>query len=187
MMSCVCKPPPPLYLRLSNFSCTLRFSQPHRLPRFPLAFIGILCSARGTSRLRSNSDLNNQTETVGIQLYRDNDGLLTETVKQSRGGWGASGDWSEIEGAWVLRPKTSKVTSIVHFVGGIFVGAAPQLTYRLFLKRLADRGILFIATPFASGFDHFLIADELQFKFERWKISLLLALGIHWDLWFIFS
>lgn len=24
-----------------------------------------------------------------------------------------------------------------------------------------------IATPFASGFDHFLIADEVQFKFDR--------------------
>ncbi|KAK4395715.1 hypothetical protein Sango_1725800 [Sesamum angolense] len=80
---------------------------------------------------------------------------------------GGSGDWSEIEGAWVLRPRNSNLTSIVHFVGGIFVGAAPQLTYRLFLERLADKGILVIATPYASGFDHFLIADEVQFKFER--------------------
>jgi len=29
------------------------------------------------------------------------------------------------------------------------------------------RGILIIATPYASGFDHFLIADEVQFKFDR--------------------
>nr|CAD1827433.1 unnamed protein product [Ananas comosus var. bracteatus] len=28
-------------------------------------------------------------------------------------------------------------------------------------------GALVIATPFASGFDHFLIADEVQFKFDR--------------------
>ncbi|KAL2226513.1 uncharacterized protein LOC105160133 isoform X2 [Sesamum indicum] len=90
-----------------------------------------------------------------------------ETVKQNQDGWGGSGDWSEIEGAWVLRPRNSKLTSIVHFIGGIFVGAAPQLTYRLFLERLANKGILVIATPYASGFDHFLIADEVQFKFER--------------------
>ncbi|KAI3467857.1 hypothetical protein Pfo_024520 [Paulownia fortunei] len=123
--------------------------------------IGIYCSSDGGGNPSS------QTETTGIQLYRDIERILTETVKQSQDGWGGSGDWSEIEGAWVLRPKNSKLTSIVHFVGGIFVGAAPQLTYRLFLERLADKGILVIATPYASGFDHFLIADEVQFKFER--------------------
>lgn len=30
-----------------------------------------------------------------------------------------------------------------------------------------NRGILVIATPYASGFDHFFIADEAQFKFDR--------------------
>ncbi|CAA0839045.1 Protein of unknown function (DUF1350 [Striga hermonthica] len=92
--------------------------------------------------------------------------ILTETAKQSQDGTD-SGNWSEIEGAWVLKPRSSKLMAVVHFVGGIFVGAAPQLTYRLFLERLADKGILVIATPYASGFDHFLIADEAQFKFER--------------------
>lgn len=29
------------------------------------------------------------------------------------------------------------------------------------------RGILVIATPYASGFDHLFIADEVQFKFDR--------------------
>ncbi|KAL2507197.1 hypothetical protein Fot_30844 [Forsythia ovata] len=118
------------------------------------------------------NNTNNQPETTGIQLYRDIERVLTETVNQFQDGGGKSGDWSEIEGAWVLRPSNSKLRSIVHFVGGIFVGAAPQLTYRLFLERLADRGILVIATPYASGFDHFLIADEVQFKFERCLRSL---------------
>jgi hypothetical protein len=30
-----------------------------------------------------------------------------------------------------------------------------------------SRGALVIATPYASGFDHFFIADEVQFKFDR--------------------
>nr|CAD1827462.1 unnamed protein product [Ananas comosus var. bracteatus] len=76
-------------------------------------------------------------------------------------------NWSDIEGAWVLKPKTARPTCVVHFIGGIFVGAAPQLTYRFFLERLSEKGALVIATPFASGFDHFLIADEVQFKFDR--------------------
>ncbi|OMP10850.1 hypothetical protein COLO4_04222 [Corchorus olitorius] len=70
-------------------------------------------------------------------------------------------------GAWVLKPKRSEPKSVVHFIGGIFVGAAPQLTYRLFLERLSEKGILVIATPYASGFDYFYIADEVQLKFDR--------------------
>ncbi|RRT75616.1 hypothetical protein B296_00031043, partial [Ensete ventricosum] len=65
--------------------------------------------------------------------------LITETARQSQDAWGGSGDWSEIEGAWVLKPKSGSPKAVVHFVGGIFVGAAPQLTYRLFLERLSKR------------------------------------------------
>ncbi|CAN6275576.1 unnamed protein product [Urochloa humidicola] len=102
-----------------------------------------------------------------IQLYSQIERVITEAARQSREGWGSTGDWTEVEGAWVLRPKSSDPSFIVHFVGGIFVGAAPQITYRFFLERLADRGALVIATPYASGFDHFFIADEVQFKFDR--------------------
>lgn len=38
---------------------------------------------------------------------------------------------------------------------------------RLITRVLITRGVLIIATPYASGFDHFLIADEVQFKFDR--------------------
>lgn len=43
------------------------------------------------------------------------------------------------QGAWVLKPRNSQPRSVVHFIGGIFVGAAPQLTYRLFLERLSEK------------------------------------------------
>lgn len=102
-----------------------------------------------------------------IQLYNQIERLLTETARQSQDSWGGSNDWSEVEGAWILKPKGSRPKSIVHFIGGVFVGAAPQLTYRLFLERLAEKGILVIATPYASGFDYFFTADEVQFKFDR--------------------
>ncbi|XP_042057837.1 uncharacterized protein LOC121802276 isoform X1 [Salvia splendens] len=154
--------PPSADSRPSVRLCSLLFA--HTLPPSTRR-IRIYCSSDGGGG-------QNQPETTGIQLYRDIERVLTETVKQSQAGWGSSGDWSEIEGAWVLRPRNTKITSIVHFIGGIFVGAAPQLTYRLFLERLADKGTLVIATPYASGFDHFLIADEAQFKFERCMRSL---------------
>ncbi|XP_071693010.1 uncharacterized protein [Rutidosis leptorrhynchoides] len=120
----------------------------------------------------NSSQDNNRPERTGIQLYGEIERLLTETVRQSQGGWSSSTDWQEVEGAWVLRPKNSKPMAVVHFVGGIFVGAAPQLTYRLFLERLSEKGILVIATPYASGFDYFFIADEVQFKFDRCLRSL---------------
>nr|GMD59269.1 Mitochondrial translation factor like [Ipomoea batatas] len=136
----------------------------------------------------NDNSISNQPERSGIQLYRDIERLLTDTVKQSQDAWGTSKDWKEVEGAWVLGPINTKPRLIVHFVGGIFVGAAPQLTYRLFLERLVEKDILVIATPYASGFDHFFIADEVQFKFDRfldfsrkqYKIFLFLALATRW-------
>ncbi|XP_078156320.1 gut esterase (DUF1350) [Carex rostrata] len=116
---------------------------------------------------KPGTDASTSTDSTSIQVYSQIEKIITETARQSQGGWASSGDWSEIEGAWVLRSKSSEPTSVVHFIGGIFVGAAPQLTYRYFLERLADKGALVIATPYASGFDHFSIADEAQFKFDR--------------------
>ncbi|KAJ4814829.1 Gut esterase (DUF1350) [Rhynchospora pubera] len=121
---------------------------------------------------RPGSDASTSTDSTSIQLYSQIERIITETARQSQGGWASSGDWTEVEGAWVLRSKYSEPTSVVHFVGGVFVGAAPQLTYRFFLERLADKGALVIATPFASGFDYFSIADEVQFKFDRCLRSL---------------
>ena len=51
-------------------------------------------------------------------------------------------DWTEVEGNWLLRPLQGSATAVVHFLGGAFVGAAPQLTYRLLLESLAARGIM---------------------------------------------
>ncbi|KAI6686786.1 hypothetical protein NL676_032699 [Syzygium grande] len=126
------------------------------------------------SRVRCSYDDGNRgppqqppSQSTGIRLYSEIERVLTETVRQSQNAWGITGDWSQIEGAWVLKPRDSKPNAVVHFIGGIFVGAAPQLAYRLFLERLAEKGILVIATPYASGFDHFFIADEVQFKFDR--------------------
>ncbi len=60
---------------------------------------------------------------------------------------GLRGDWTEVEGNWILRPLQGAATAVVHFLGGAFVGAAPQLTYRLLLESLAARGVM-VSTPF---------------------------------------
>ncbi|XP_068326071.1 uncharacterized protein [Pyrus communis] len=120
-----------------------------------------------TTRRQSQAPSPQGPQPTGIQLYSEIERLLTETVRQAQGRWDGTGDWTQVEGAWVLKPRNSEPKAVVHFIGGIFVGAAPQLTYRLFLERLSEKGILVIATPYASGFDHFFIADETQFKFDR--------------------
>ncbi|KAK9800800.1 hypothetical protein WJX73_006739 [Symbiochloris irregularis] len=81
---------------------------------------------------------------------------------------GGRNDWQQVGGAWVLRPKSgAKPRGVIHFVGGAFVGAAPQLSYRLLLELLAGHDFAIIATPFPTGFNHLDIADEAHFGFER--------------------
>ncbi len=73
-------------------------------------------------------------------------------------------DWKEIAGNWVLIPQHPK--GIVHFLGGAFVAAAPQVTYRWLLEQLADRGYAVIATPFVNTLDHAVIAQSVLQSFE---------------------
>ncbi|KAJ8420271.1 hypothetical protein Cgig2_030272 [Carnegiea gigantea] len=194
-------------------------------------WVGPLRTGRGAHLpvcRNSDSPARSNSQSSGIHVYSEVERLVTEIVKQSQDAWRGAYNWSEVEalrdsreemheagndflctnqrvvlGAWVLGPRHSSPWSAVHFIGGIFVGAAPQLAYRLFLERLCEKGILVIATPYASGFDHFLIADEVQYKFDRClramqetvslgfshvslriishRNSLFLASGIHWD------
>jgi hypothetical protein len=50
------------------------------------------------------------------------------------------------------------------FLGGAFVGAAPEISYKLFLEALAARSVLIVAVPYATSFDHQRLADEIQYK-----------------------
>ncbi|CAL0313216.1 unnamed protein product [Lupinus luteus] len=160
----------------TSYSCSPSFynftpkpnSSSHLLFISPPPIRRRFASSHTTIISSNNSNSNNITPSNNsIQLYSQIERLLTDSVRQSQGAWWGSGDWTEVEGAWILKPKNTKPEFVVHFIGGIFVGAAPQLTYRLFLERLSEKGALIIATPYASGFDHFLIADEAQFKFDR--------------------
>ena len=74
-------------------------------------------------------------------------------------------DWQEVSGNWVLVPD--RPIAIIHFLGGAFVAAAPQLTYRRLLEFLGDQGYLIIATPFVNTFDHAEIAKSVLMSFEK--------------------
>ncbi len=79
-------------------------------------------------------------------------------------------DWQEILGSWVLIPK--QPIAIVHFLGGAFVAAAPNLTYRWLLEQLAKEGYGIITTPFISTLNHQAIALFALNRFEEVKSRL---------------
>lgn len=73
-------------------------------------------------------------------------------------------DWQELSGSWVLIPP--RPTGVVHFLGGAFIAAAPQVTYRWLLEQLGRQGYAVIATPFINTLDHVAIAREVLNRFE---------------------
>ena len=88
-------------------------------------------------------------------------------------------NWQEISGNWVLIPP--QPIGIVHFLGGAFVGATPNLTYAWLLEELGKEGYAIIATPFLNTLDHLAIARYVTNRFEdlliRLQQSNLLAKG----------
>jgi len=73
--------------------------------------------------------------------------------------------WQTIAGSNVLVPYRPQ--GVVHFLGGAFVATAPQVTYKLLLEHLADRGFAIVATPFLNTFDHGEIAKTTLNSFEQ--------------------
>jgi hypothetical protein len=69
-------------------------------------------------------------------------------------------EWQEVYGNWVLVPP--RPLAIAHFLGGAFVAAAPQVTYRALLEFLASQGFAVVATPFVNTFDHAAIAQRVM-------------------------
>ena len=47
--------------------------------------------------------------------------------------------WRQLGDSWVLWPSQPK--AIVEFLGGSYLAATPQLSYRRLLERLAARGL----------------------------------------------
>ncbi len=81
--------------------------------------------------------------------------------------------WQSIGSNWVLAPQRPK--GVVHFLGGAFLAAAPQISYSRLLENLAASGYVIVATPFLNtSFDHRQIATEVYEEFETAKEELRL-------------
>lgn len=60
----------------------------------------------------------------------------------------------QVGGCWVTGPSAGRPKATVHFLGGAFAGASPQLIYPLLLQTLAKAGYTVISTPYAVTFKH---------------------------------
>ena len=97
------------------------------------------------------------------EVFQNVERVIIENIR-GRG----SRRWTEVEGAFVMYPpERVPALGVVHFVGGAFVGAAPHFAYGTFLEALASKGLVVVATPYTTSFDHLRIADECHFLFDR--------------------
>lgn len=91
----------------------------------------------------------------------------------SEGATAARLQWEDVGGNAVLRPPPGvPVRSVVHFLGGAFVGAAPHVTYRYLLNGLAQQGYLVVTTPYRLAFDYLEVCDSILECFERAAVPL---------------
>lgn len=69
------------------------------------------------------------------------------------------------------------IRALIHFLGGAIVGAAPDISYRYILEKLAEKGFLIVATPYTLSFDHIQTCDDVISRFERIAPSLAQQYG----------
>ncbi len=82
-------------------------------------------------------------------------------------------EWQQVENNFVLAPSQPK--GVIHFLGGAFFAAAPQISYSRMLETLAGEGYVIVATPFVnSTFDHRQIAIDVHKSFKRTRSKLFL-------------
>jgi len=89
------------------------------------------------------------------------------------------GNWEEMKGNFILRPSVDQgpPRALLHFLGGAIVGAAPHVSYRYMLERLAAEGYLIVATPYDLSFDHLTTCDMVLSRFETIAGSLAQTYG----------
>lgn len=61
--------------------------------------------------------------------------------------------WRQQGELWTLEP-TGRPLGLIEFIGGSYLAATPQLSYRRFLEALAARGWRIHAWSYVPGFDH---------------------------------
>jgi len=70
--------------------------------------------------------------------------------------------WRQRDSLWILEPPAPR--GVIQFIGGSYLAATPQLSYRRLLETLERRGMAIQAWSYVPGFDHQAQANE------AWKL-----------------
>jgi hypothetical protein len=92
---------------------------------------------------------------------------------------GKAEDWRQQGSLWLLQPTTPSERGLIEFIGGSYLAATPQLSYRRLLEALASRGWRVHAWSYVPGFDHQSQANEAWKTFRRIREQLGLVASGH--------
>jgi len=132
----------------------------------------------------NNSDDVSTSHTVSnIPPPSDAEDTSSTSTSTSTPNMAGIGQWEEMHGNYILRPPsnininnmssttttstTTQPRALLHFLGGALVGAAPDLSYRYLLEKLASQNFLIVATPYRLSFDYIRTCDDIIGRFER--------------------
>ena len=73
--------------------------------------------------------------------------------------------WRQQGSIWQLRPRQPK--GLIEFIGGSYLAATPQVSYRRILEDLCDAGLAIHAWAYVPGFDHQSQAKEAWMAFRQ--------------------
>ena len=119
--------------------------------------------ATGATEDASSSGVGSSTSSSSASPFQNLERMLVKSGEAS-----SSARFEKVSNSFVIRPPAGTPTkTLVHFIGGAFVGAAPHLLYRKLLEELAAQGAIVVATPYSTSFDHLRTVDEIFFEYSR--------------------
>ncbi|XP_039119794.1 uncharacterized protein LOC120256088 [Dioscorea cayenensis subsp. rotundata] len=75
--------------------------------------------------------------------------------------------YKRLDSCLVVPPPTGKKPkALIKFLGGAFIGAAPEVTYSYLMELLAKEGYLIVSVPYNVTFDHERAAKEVHERFH---------------------
>uniref|UniRef100_A0A7N0UT91 Uncharacterized protein n=1 Tax=Kalanchoe fedtschenkoi TaxID=63787 RepID=A0A7N0UT91_KALFE len=98
--------------------------------------------------------------------------------KRDSGGFQSPRVYKRLDSCLIVPPaKGREVRGVVQFLGGAFIGAVPEATYRYMFELLAKEGFLIVSVPYNVTFDHLQAAKEVYEKFNT-CLDVLLVSGL---------
>ena len=79
--------------------------------------------------------------------------------------------WRQLGSIWQLRPKQPR--GLIEFIGGSYLAATPQVSYRRILEDLCNAGLAIHAWAYVPGFDHrFVVIDQAEYDAAMAELEL---------------